>query len=239
MSIKGVDWARRQLGRTWEEVDPKTGELRPRKLGATHILALVEMGDCINKHMTFAFPGPERLEKATGLGERQQRRLIRDLEASGAIKAVQGKGRGRGRGREPNRYYLAVDPKTGLDRPLPAEAFAGPARSLESEVEAAQNRAVTAGQNCPPVKPLQPVAGDTYTRSRATAAPLYEHNPEGNRDAETEKRADTQVAKSFGLQGLGKAGGLPKPVRLDPQERDRRIEELRQMAEAEKAGGAS
>lgn len=158
MAIKAVEWARRQLGREWR--DPATGETRA--LGPRHVLALVELGDCINRNMTFAFPGPERLERATGLKERQQRRLMADLEAAGLIKAVQGKGRGRGRGREPNRYYLACDPKTGEARAIDAEAFA--TRYSRSDLAACNDVTPGQGGRLHPVKsdpaPIIPVTGN-------------------------------------------------------------------------------
>lgn len=228
MSIKAVEWARRQLGRPWEEPDPTTGELKRRSLGPRHVLGLVEMADCINKRMTFAFPGPERLERATGLGERQQRRLIRDLEASGAIKAVQGKGRGRGRGREPNRYYLACDPATGADRPLPAEAFTAPKSTLRREVELSQAGAVTAGQKSPAVTRLQPDADDRYTRSCETTPSLYQEKPELNREENVVAHPAMVAALT---RGFGRRA--PAAVQLCDTDRAARLEELRRMAAAE------
>lgn len=164
MAIKAVEWARGQLGRAWRETDPASGAEIERRLGPRAVLVLVEIADCINRRHEFAFPGQERLMRAAGVQERQVRRLVRELEAAGCIKALPGKGRGHGRGREPDRYYLACDPETGKGKLLPA-------------LPAARMR-LTGGHAWPAVDAptagqpghLQPVKSDT--------ASLYEEKPE-------------------------------------------------------------
>lgn len=177
MTIKAVEWALRREG-----------------ISATAKLVLVMLCDCINASDEVAFPSQKRISEVVGRKERQVRRHIDSLEQTGLIAVIPGAGAGRGKGRQPDRYAIACDHRTGQDRALSPEIIAkcgsvtaGHLRPAVGITGGHNGHAVTvtAGHFEHPVRvtgghlgPLQAVISGNAYIEEPEIEPEIEHNPE-------------------------------------------------------------
>lgn len=154
MSIKAVEWALKQEG-----------------VSSTAKLVLVMLADCINVNDEFAWPSQARIAAVVGRKERQVRNTLKALCDAGLIRVEAGAGAGRGKGREPTRYFIACDHKTGAARPFTAGNQSPAAKSI------------TAGNQVPAVSVT---GGNSASLQAAIPGILYnKEEPEAKPEEET------------------------------------------------------